>query len=65
MTTDAFDVDAVLKEHREMCLLLGQAVDAMRTTQRLFELSDGHILMTKCREIEKWLDSHQGQDHDH
>lgn len=55
----SFDIDAVLDEHREMCLLLMQAVDAMRITQRLFALTDGHMLMTKCREIEYWLDSHQ------
>jgi len=55
----AFPVEAVIQEHREMCQLLMQAVDAMRITQRLFNLSDGHILMSKCREIERWLDSHQ------
>lgn len=54
-----FDIDAVIEEHRTMCLLLMQAVEAMRITQRLFELSDGHMLMSKCREIEEWLDAHQ------
>lgn len=54
-----FDIDAVVEEHRTMCLLLMQAADAMRITQRLFNLSEGHLLMSKCIEIEQWLDAHQ------
>lgn len=61
---ESFPLKQVIEEHREMCLLLMQAVDAMRITQRLFELSDGHILMSKCREIERWLDSHQAPGED-
>jgi hypothetical protein len=56
-----FPVEAVIEEHREVCLLLMEAVDMMRRTQRLFDLNDGHILIAKCREIERWLDSHQSE----
>jgi len=54
----AFPLEAVIEEHREMCQLLMQAVDVMRITQRLFDLKDGHMHMSKCIEIERWLDSH-------
>ena len=39
-----------------MYKLLGQCVDVMRVTQRLFSLTDGHLLMTKCKEIEDWME---------
>lgn len=34
-----------------------RAIDAMRTTQRLFNLPSGHILMTACVELEKLADA--------
>lgn len=52
-------VEELIKEHSEMCLLLMQTVGVMRIVHRLLQLGDGHILMSQCREIEKWLDEHQ------
>jgi regulator of replication initiation timing len=56
---DETDEDNLLEEHRQMIIMLMQVVDAMKITQRLFDLPDGHLLMSKCREIERWLDAHQ------
>ena len=53
------DQDAVRRKSRVLHELLRDCIDAMRTTQRLFWLSDGHILVARCREIEKWLDEHE------
>jgi hypothetical protein len=39
--------------------LLEEAACVMRTTQRLFSLSDNHLLMLKCREVERWLDENE------
>lgn len=60
MKTEQDDIDAILREHCEMVKLLQQAVDAMRITQRLYYLGEGHLLISKCRDIETWLDNHQG-----
>jgi hypothetical protein len=49
----------LLDEHGEMRLLLMHAVDVMRITQRLFELGDGHLLISQCREIEEWFEENQ------
>lgn len=54
------DIDAILDEHRDMCRLLMSAVEAMRTHQRSLLLTDQELIVLKCREIEAWLDKHQG-----
>jgi hypothetical protein len=55
---NAQDQDAIRLERRALFTLLADCIDAMRTTQRIFWLSDEHILVTRCKEIEKWLDAH-------
>jgi hypothetical protein len=35
---------------------LNQAIDAMRVTQRLFGLENGHILMSACKNLEQQAD---------
>ena len=43
-------------QNAHMKVLLEQCCDAMRTTGRLIPLSDNHLLMHRCREVEKYLD---------
>jgi hypothetical protein len=53
------DQDVVRLERRAMEQLLCDCIDAMRTTQRLFSLSDNHLLMLRCREVERWMDENE------
>lgn len=47
-------------ERKEMFVLLQNAVDAIRTTMRLYNWNDDTTLLSiRCREIERWLDAHQ------
>jgi hypothetical protein len=46
----------IVIQHAHMKQLLERCVDAMRTTGQIIPLSDKHILMHRCREVEKWLD---------
>ena len=52
------------KDLNELILTISRAVDAMRVTQRLFGLSDGHVLMSRCRDLERWLEEHTPRDGD-
>ena len=36
--------------------VVNRAIDAMRVTQRLFQLSDGHVLMTACKALTEAAD---------
>jgi hypothetical protein len=46
----------IVIQHAHMKQLLERCTDAMRTTQQLIPLAETHLLMHRCREVEKWLD---------
>ena len=40
----------------ELLAVVARAIDAMRTTQRLFSLGDGHVLITACKALSEKAD---------
>lgn len=46
----------MLESENDLLGVVNCAIDAMRVTQRLFQLSDGHILMTACKALTEAAD---------
>ena len=55
------DYDKLKAADNELLKTASLAVDAMRLTQRLFQLSDDHALMSACRELDSALSNLGGE----